>query len=63
MRRMSGLLREDLESVFEHMVSDRPYQSPDAERQLIDILGYAVTADGERVSREQWFSPAPTEEK
>jgi hypothetical protein len=45
------------------VVADRPYTSPEAERGLIDILGYAIDPDGEKVSREQWFSPVPTEEK
>ena len=52
---MSKKLREALEDVFSHLQTDNPYFSPDAESKLIGILGYAVTSEGEKITRAEWY--------
>lgn len=53
--KMSKTMREHLEYVLSSLFAERPYTSYDAERRLIDILGYAVDAEGEQISREDWY--------
>ena len=55
--RISKTVREELESIFTHMMVDRPMASYDAQLKLAKLLGYAMTEDGEKVSIEEWNKP------
>jgi hypothetical protein len=55
--RISKVVRDELETIFQYMMIDRPTASYDAQLKLAKLLGYAMTEDGEKVSIEEWNKP------
>jgi hypothetical protein len=55
--RISKTVREELETIFQYMMIDRPTASYDAQLKLAKLLGYAITEAGEKVSIEEWNRP------